>query len=207
MRRFLRHLAVALLVSACLNFVIACALNVFVARDDGDFGITNDKWPCFWVVLHGLGSTEVTWDTLQHGKRLEPGEETIALPALVSWDRNDWPHRVYLFTGWPLLSFQAHLECSDPPERMDERWVGALVLRPSPHRARDSLVLPFQPIYSGFLINSLLFAATLLLCNGGLRGLVRLHRRRRGRCTTCGHDCHRLQLCPECGRPTRSRVA
>ncbi len=63
--------------------------------------------------------------------------------------------------------------------------------------------LPVRPLVAGFVIDTLFYATiafVVLFAPGGLR---RVHRRRRGRCISCGYDRQGLALgaiCPECGK-------
>ncbi|MDY7109254.1 MAG: hypothetical protein SYC29_11525, partial [Planctomycetota bacterium] len=63
-------------------------------------------------------------------------------------------------------------------------------------------VLPLRPMWPGFLINTLFYAAVLWLLIPGPFMLRRLIRRRRGRCVKCGYDLRGALPgagCPECG--------
>lgn len=202
MRRTAWRLLVAIPVAAILNFVTAGLLCIGFARDYGEFGVTADDYPCFWVVTHAFGSLNVAHSTLQHGKRLEAGGETLTLPSVIPWDRSDWPSSVYRFAGWPLLSFHCELTRVQTPDGTDEHWVGALVLDAAHTDPSDLAVIPFRPIYPGVIINTTLFTA-LVLAVISLPAFVRnLHRRMRSRCVRCGYTLHGQHECPECGSKT-----
>jgi hypothetical protein len=60
-------------------------------------------------------------------------------------------------------------------------------------------MLPWPPVWTGWLANNALFALAwlLLLFLSGVRGWWR---RRRGRCARCGYDLRSMAgVCPECG--------
>jgi len=65
--------------------------------------------------------------------------------------------------------------------------------------------LPYVPIWPGFTVNTLFYAAILWLLIPGpfaLRRFIRrLIRQRRGHCPTCGYDRRHgeHEACPECG--------
>ena len=60
---------------------------------------------------------------------------------------------------------------------------------------------PARPIWPGFAVNTVLFAAILWLLIPGPFALRRLIRRRRGLCLACGYDLRHAkhEACPECG--------
>ncbi len=61
--------------------------------------------------------------------------------------------------------------------------------------------LPLRPMWPGFAINTLFYAAILWLVIPGPFALRRLIRRRRGLCAACGYDLRHAEheACPECG--------
>jgi hypothetical protein len=69
-------------------------------------------------------------------------------------------------------------------------------------RAQGVYDIPIVLRVSGFTANSM-FYACLYLAPGVLARAVRTrHRRRRGKCLTCGYEMRDLHLCPECGIET-----
>jgi hypothetical protein len=65
-----------------------------------------------------------------------------------------------------------------------------------------TLRFAFEPVWPGFVLNSLLYAmpvASLIVAAGLLRAR---RRRRRGRCVRCNYDLAGLDACPECGATT-----
>ena len=61
-------------------------------------------------------------------------------------------------------------------------------------------LLPLRPIWPGFAINTILFAAALWLLIPGPFALRRFIRRRRGQCVKCGYPVGESAMCTECGR-------
>ncbi len=61
------------------------------------------------------------------------------------------------------------------------------------------------PIWSGFAVNTLFYAAVLWLLTCGRAGLCHSIRRflwrRRGFCPVCGYPMAGSAVCPECGSP------
>lgn len=117
-----------------------------------------------------------------------------------------------LAAGWPCLSLTAMCtttwdtskpEVDDGIEYVLTLHTGVLVgddalswgFEPS------QLVVPFGPLWPGFLLNTLFYAAilaALFFASGRIR---RTLRRRRGRCVTCNYDRRGTPdaPCPECG--------
>lgn len=62
--------------------------------------------------------------------------------------------------------------------------------------------IPVVPIPSGFLANTLIYAAVWLLSAAVIRGTRQLSRRRRGACLNCGYQLTGNDRCPECGTKT-----
>jgi len=67
--------------------------------------------------------------------------------------------------------------------------------------AFSSEFLPLRPIFPGFLVNTLFYAAMWFGIFFGVAALRRFIRKRRGRCVKCGYDLRGdvAAGCPECG--------
>lgn len=68
----------------------------------------------------------------------------------------------------------------------------------------DPRVIPLEPIWSGLLLNTLVFGAAFLAFGTGLSMLRARGRRRANRCVSCGYPLGELACCPECGTATRT---
>ncbi len=68
-------------------------------------------------------------------------------------------------------------------------------------------ILPGDPVWTGFTLNTLLYASILFLATGGVRKLKQHRRFSRGLCPRCAYDLTGLTTCPECGRPAMSASA
>jgi hypothetical protein len=119
-----------------------------------------------------------------------PGARGPTIEALVT--RAGWP--MYAGIGGRLLKTGS----------MDEVR-GAFSLgsfRGAPWLPRD---LPYRPIWPGFAINTLFYAAILWLLFAAPFALRRRRRIKRGLCPACGYDLRgrasdsHANLCPECG--------
>src|SRR5262249_17329132 len=100
--------------------------------------------------------------------------------------------------GWPLRSLEGF-----------RIWRNTL----SPVRQYVSVVrvqglsLPLQPLWPGFAINTVFYAAVLWGLFAGPFALRRTIRRRRGQCAACGYPVGASKVCTECGAqlPSPSR--
>jgi len=113
-------------------------------------------------------------------------------------DRED---RYNLAYGWPMLSLW--YEAIDFDDELVK--VGCFQLGAPDDLSR---CLPFQPIWPGFVIDTLFYAATWFGVFFGFASAKRAIRRKRGRCPRCGYDLRggvRVEPpatspgCPECG--------
>ena len=118
--------------------------------------------------------------------------------------------------GWPMLSMYWHADAHIIIDQ-DERSIDPVGLSRPLLELHDGIdlgrpelwanpilkvrVLPLRPIWPGFVINTIFYAAMLWLIfaiPGFVRRRVRIQR---GRCTACGYDLRGTdhKVCPECG--------
>ena len=130
----------------------------------------------------------------------------------------DAPRSPGAVSGWGMSLFQAGWPCRcveaqvaevkrrDVPVRTDFR--PAVKLPETLHflRVREARyrVLPLRPIWPGFAINTIFYAALLWMLWLSPFVVRRVVRRRRGRCINCGYDLRGTsggggEVCPECG--------
>ena len=108
--------------------------------------------------------------------------------------------------GWPEKSFIGR-HCVKP-NLIPTTYEGAIRLPDSLirlTRGKSRFDLPIKPIWSGFAINTILYAAILWLLSLCPSATRRLIRRKRGRCIKCGYDLRGHsggEVCPECGTST-----
>ncbi len=116
-------------------------------------------------------------------------------------------HRYVFAWGWPLLSLWCEHEVVDihslTPPRI-YRVHGGIETSLEPiklYYGTYARVLPLRPIWPGFAVNAIFYAAILWLLIPGPFALRRLVRRRRGLCPACGYDLRHgeHEACPECG--------
>jgi hypothetical protein len=183
-----------------------------------------------WTVSRrsGIGFEQVVsnWFPHQCCYRLQdsgmPGEELVptwAGSARPSGDYGNSPYVTWLLDarGWPMLALRSHVElltnwdsAGFTLEMVQTVRSGHLLGDYSIGRLDlDSVhVLPFDPIWPGFAVNTLFYAIILWLLIPGPFVLRRLIRVRRGRCPKCGYDLRGQppevgaasgKGCPECG--------
>ncbi len=107
--------------------------------------------------------------------------------------------------GWPLpalrsVTYEFKRYDNGGMQPIDARTVGQVQTPFGPQ--------PLLPVWPGFVVNTLLFAAPwvfALLVMYAAGAARRRYRRRRGRCIACGYDLRGLSgaVCPECGSPPR----
>jgi len=60
-------------------------------------------------------------------------------------------------------------------------------------------IIPFDPLWPGFAVNTLFYAGVLWVLFAGPFALRRKIRRRRGRCAACAYPIGQSPVCTECG--------
>ncbi len=66
--------------------------------------------------------------------------------------------------------------------------------------------IPLYPIWTGFAVNTVFYAAILSLLIAGLFALRGFIRTRRGLCPKCGYPMGESAVCTECGKALPNRV-
>jgi hypothetical protein len=103
--------------------------------------------------------------------------------------------------GWPLVSLWSALDW--PPGGGQWQRSGALMVT-NPWISGDR-ALPYRVAWSGFVVDTVFFAAILWLLYQGARTARRLVRRARGLCGNCGYPTGLSAACTECGAPLRPK--
>ncbi len=147
------------------------------------------------------------------------------LPTLPGSQSNSLDRVLEIWAGWPLLALHGEQWNMKWPTnkpwqdifwlrnlgtypmnvgRSEARWahvLGSDVLSGQPGR-----FLPLRPVWPGFAINTLFYAAILWLLIPGPFVLRRLIRQRRGLCPKCAYPMGESAVCTECGRELPQRV-
>ena len=104
-------------------------------------------------------------------------------------------------TGWPALSMSGGMRLNLSGITIEQSDWAILLPPPKPSRVDQSRIVPLRPIWPGFAINTVFYAAILWLLTLGPFTARRIIRRKRGHCIKCGYDLrgHSGGGCPECG--------
>jgi hypothetical protein len=227
MRRHLITILIFLLAGAVVNVAVAwgCALgskSLDLAPGTERYNpISDDERQRF---------IKLGWQPLEPGGRTTDarllGADFVSFGFVSHWveEREDWSeggrhgYRHWSVfnqdsAGWPLLTMNGERWEASPPTApwgSPELWVyRAAVLVPQhdglPNLPWDRL-LPLRPIWPGFAINTIFYAAILWLLIPGPFVFRRYIRRRRGLCPWCAYPMGEAEVCTECGRPLPKRA-
>jgi len=112
--------------------------------------------------------------------------------------------------GWPrrAITGRLYIDLDVIPYALRGEWV-VILPPPKPMRNDQSRLLPLQPLWPGFAINTLFYAVVLWMLVAGPRALNRKRRRMRGLCVKCAYDLRGTSsgVCPECGAAQARRPA
>lgn len=128
----------------------------------------------------------------------------VAPPLFPGSDRQ--PGLVTYWAGWPAPMLTG---CVAVPAAvgndLHSQW--ALVMRCDPANKdplRKVIAIPLKPDWSAVIGNAMFFAMLTLVVELGVRWVLRLQRKRSGRCVWCGYPLAKCQAtCPECGKSKR----
>jgi len=111
--------------------------------------------------------------------------------------------------GWPLrcLESKAHASAQDTGSSTTDLTIGPPISWPPNPIAPANGFLLMRPIWPGFAVNTLLYAALLWLLIPGPFALRRFLRLRRGLCPKCAYPMGESAVCSECGEELPSRPA
>ena len=201
MKRRLLTIAVFLLLGAVVNVAVAwgCALFVSygtvsgteVGRDDPRArDLVGSKRPGMGLVIEGSGYGH---EFLRVIYRTDPSPKSSV--------RTEEQHTVR--AGLPLRCLVGRLNSVSTGSEESEEYVGAWPLP----RQRKSPFLPLRPLWPGFALNTLIYAAILWLLIPGPFVLRRFLRVKRGLCPKCAYPMGESGVRTECGRLLPKRVA
>jgi hypothetical protein len=106
--------------------------------------------------------------------------------------------------GWPCRATRAmDFVCQDSETSPEMRWQRQGILLTS----TDSRVFGLKPLWPGFAINTIFYAAILWLLFAAPGFVRRRLRVRRGQCPACAYPVGASDVCTECGAQLKSRNA
>lgn len=97
--------------------------------------------------------------------------------------------------GWPLRS----LGGTDSINKSLQSCAPLPLVDVPPWIKRGGFKVPVQPLWSGLLVNTVVFALPVLSVVWGAAWWRRRGRVKRGECLKCGYAMAQLERCPECG--------
>jgi len=206
-RRTIIKFFILLAAGATLNVAVAWGFALYWASDRPTLSGWNGG-PDGWLMEEwsASGTTYLVWFPLGGY------DGSLAMPSTPpAWTSIDWRHepanveRGDLFferaSGYPLNSMKSLA--------LWRRGYGNPVLEPlsgvlmEPAAAavepRVPRMMPTRPIFPGFAVNTLFYAAVLWMLFAGPFALRRMIRRRRGRCPQCAYPIGTSAVCTECG--------
>ena len=217
-----------LLAGAVVNIAVAwgCALWVDPTQvDDPPVGLIvtdAESWEVMKCERPGLTALATTWAKsasehttppgvyLTHPRSLIPSWGQLGAPSSEFRVANVRPgqllieYRDVIGAGWPMRSMWHEPLCTigDRDHRRVLPSQGGYIRTSLPSwRGMFLRAIPLRPVWPGFAVNTIFYAAILWLLICGPFALRRLIRRRRGLCPACGYDMTHAEheSCPECG--------
>ncbi len=223
MKHLLFKLALFLLLGAIVNVAVAwgCAIP---QHNPGYEGVVNSINEHLWAiriqqhfgsVRRSYMSPQLFWDPL-----LEDGEDDDWQQLIEPTPRSSLYRMMDIgefqgdefeqLNGWPLYSLAGHGKIRYIPPTNPNQLLpannGSLIFvgsrqPPGSNHYRRGGILPFRPIWPGFAINTVFYAAVLWLLTLAPCTARRMIRSKRGFCIKCGYDLRGMDhnKCPECG--------
>jgi hypothetical protein len=214
MRRWALRISVLLLLGAIVNVAVIAAISAYTSRG---------TWAK--VMYKALKVTEEEAVAIQRAQALGPPGRTYSQNEArgFGWkstmaSSTDQPiagdegrfFQVRVFdAGWPMLALQG-----------EWRWGNSQVMTPGFHNAvgryrvvrsgiekgSEADMFPLWPLWPGFAINTVFYAAVLWLLFAAPFALRKWRRIRRGLCRKCGYDLRggHSATCPECGATVKT---
>jgi hypothetical protein len=112
----------------------------------------------------------------------------------------DWSVIEYRM-GWPIRSVWANAARTSDTKELTIAGAWQFPENITWARIGRGQVLPYRPFWTGFIINSVFFAAIIWLLIRGPFEIRRRVRQYRGQCQACGYPIGSSAMCSECGAP------
>ena len=179
-------------------------INGWVIFEDSGFGMTRlIAWPTRDVIAFPEGSFPLwsNWERAldEQAERAKAAKadgrkrDAILLPMTIER------------CGWPMSALYWEWIGGASPWRHAIRLSSRPTIPPNALQLEAFRALPLHPIWPGFAINTIFYAALLWLPFAALGRLRRRHRIKRGLCSKCAYDLRgsASQTCPECGKAVK----
>jgi hypothetical protein len=207
MKRRLFQLVLFLLLGAIVNVAVAwgCLIHLagnapfpsteIVSASDEWKGVVvwQNQWPQKEERSHSTGAVEATYFEL----------ESTDIEGVETWAELGCAKT----SGWPCLALWGGLSWVDSSHRALDKPITVWAIDFNP-------ILPLKPIWPGFAINTIFYAAVLWIVFAIPGGVKRLRRRAKGWCIHCGYDLRGQttsvngeRRCPECGKAVHGAAA
>ena len=208
MKRCLCIIVVCLLLGAVVNVAVAWAIAIwscpiptcienFREVDQSDI---ESLWQHYG---------QPSWPSLSGGMRLSAAGKTITEVDGWMYLRG---HRSFQLTryemGWPGRAMR-YVDLLWGSGGFSPNWEiaeGCYLQDGIPWVARRRIILPLAPIWPGFAVNTIFYAALVWLLIPGPFALRRFLRVRRGLCPKCAYPMGESSVCTECGCELPKRV-
>ncbi len=192
MKRATLRIVFFLLLGAMINVAVAwgCVVAVPIALRPGEITIQelSADYQQIQCIQRAFGRTRETW-----GERyalpvvIDTGSPFGQRPAVSSWERTGWPMRAlycstsahelaYTTDDGEVLAAGSEGKIDDGIELSPERFA----VSSSPLPVTTWRALPLRPIWPGFAVNTIIYAALVWLFFAGVYQTRRYIRRRRG---------------------------
>jgi len=206
-KRLILSIIICLLAGAVINVLVAWGVALTSSRPDAAWELYNagnvdvGRTTGMLHAAHRASTRSFVNGTLIDRDELVamlPGTSRLLAEGSGSEHYFGWPRFCQSFRitsrfapvwSYPWASVSPHATMHD-----------ALRIESSPWSGNDVVFLPLRPIWPGFLINTLLYGATLWLLFFGFAMMRRYRRRRRGACPYCRYPRGASDVCSECGR-------
>jgi hypothetical protein len=213
--RIILCLILGAITTVAVAWGVACSIAVQQLSDDYD-AIDARQWlpDTDWFVYREerFGTTWVGSMRLRHQNEELWQSDPSPSDLVPHWVTFDPPHVLFVENavnsehrgaegrGWPLraLWYETGGKLGRQTTRSSGGWIVGL---PSDADDKYERALPLRPIWPGFVIDTLFYAAIWFGVFFGFASAKRAIRRARGRCPRCGYDLRRNFSggCPECG--------
>ncbi|MCL4199365.1 MAG: hypothetical protein KJZ69_17880 [Phycisphaerales bacterium] len=213
MLKYVRRIIVFLVLGAIVNLSLAFIFvfihgsvadsgNYFRCEKDGRRGMirVTTRFGYTYVANCGWMQSHFQVFPIYSGRQWWPGEPGRNVEA-------------HLATGWPVPCLAATVSIDVPTAQIagqtrNVRVSSGVLWEPEALKMLPPdtipMILPYRPLWTGVVVNTLVFAMTFSLLVYGPRQIRTRMYRGRGGCPACGYPRGTSPVCTECGEPLPS---